>query len=450
MRISPNTIKYNSKEGVVKFRNSILLAMVFYGLASATAMGDLAAQMGAHEWRELTTINVAPVIRGPAGSSNDCIFNYSNNGVWDPGTESFYFAGSDHQISGSGYGKFIKYSAANNTWSELPRPGWFPSLTSTAMHAYDHNAINVASGYFYTLGYCCSPALERYNIKTATWTALASAGYYQGAGGLEHFPELGGLVFALSGTIRFFNESTSAWSTLGSASMGGEHGYAQYNPIHKVVICGGGDGNRSVTRVNASRQVTAMAAAPSDVGQIRPNYGFVTLDPVSGDYLVFGGGIGAGVFYVYDVIANTWTKQSQTVPFLNGDLNSATFLTVAAPVSTYGVVMFVKYVSSTQGKVYLYKHTVSGNVVEGAAGKAGHNIDLKISPNPVQSNFTVNLPANAGQGRISLYTAGGQMVRTFEIKDSQSATAIQGLQHGVYILKVDTRNLKTAKRLVVL
>jgi hypothetical protein len=54
----------------------------------------------------------------------------------------------------------------------------------------------------------------------------------------------------------------------------------EYNPVHRVMIWGGGN--------------------------------IVTVDPVSGDYLVFGSD---GSFYAYDVNADRWTLRPGPVPF---------------------------------------------------------------------------------------------------------------------------------------
>jgi hypothetical protein len=83
----------------------------------------------------------------------------------------------------------------------------------------------------------------------------------------------------------------------------------------------------------------------------------LTVDPVSGAYLVFGAD---GSFYVYDVAADTWTKQSQTnlfAPVLCDGTCDARFVwqVVATPVSTYGVVAFVKF-NFGNSTVYIYKH----------------------------------------------------------------------------------------------
>jgi hypothetical protein len=74
-------------------------------------------------------------------------------------------------------------------------------------------------------------------------------------------------------------------------------------------------------------------------------------DPVSGKFLVFADG---NRFYDYDLATDTWTQKNATsVPpiWKDGDVFDA----VAAPVSTHGVVMLVKY-DFDRSRIFLYKH----------------------------------------------------------------------------------------------
>jgi hypothetical protein len=64
---------------------------------------------------------------------------------------------------------------------------------------------------------------------------------------------------------------------------------------------------------------------------------------------------------VYDVVANEWRQQTGTVPPLfspstgiGGD--SPVALVIAAPISSYGVTVFVKHRPTDYAKVHVYKH----------------------------------------------------------------------------------------------
>jgi len=150
-------------------------------------------------------------------------------------------------------------------------------------------------------------------------------------------------------------------------SDGGHHALqytdeAVWDPGHKVVVFGGGNdskGYRSkdLWKLDASGQVSKLRETPLPIGVTGTIF---TVDPASGKYLVFGR---QGQVYEYDVTADTWTelKGQQPPIFTFGpDLKgSAIFGCVATPVSSHGVVMFVKY-DGDNSKVFLYRHAPAG------------------------------------------------------------------------------------------
>ena len=79
--------------------------------------------------------------------------------------------------------------------------------------------------------------------------------------------------------------------------MGVYHNIAEYSPVHKMVLFGGGNGSSDLYKLDAKGKVTTLKKTPIGVGTMQS---IVTLDPVSGDFLVFGKN---GSFYVYDVAA---------------------------------------------------------------------------------------------------------------------------------------------------
>jgi hypothetical protein len=84
----------------------------------------------------------------------------------------------------------------------------------------------------------------------------------------------------------------------------------------------------------------------------------VTLDPVSGDFLVFGK---RGEFYAYDVVGDTWKLQPGEAPIFAPTrvADNKIWHVTAVPVSTCGVTLFVKYYQADAPRawVYLYKHS---------------------------------------------------------------------------------------------
>jgi hypothetical protein len=436
----------------------IAIAIVLsYGPASATALGDLAASMQAGDWAELSTTNLEPTLSSNSGGATGSYLPYQEDAVWDPNSEQFLFIGSDHQHQ-SGYAQFGAYSAQTNAWRSMPRPSWFHSITASAMHGYDHNAINADKGYHYFMQYCCSPKLRRYDIAAGTWAELAGIGaYYQAAGGLEHFPEKGGLIFAADyggGNVWFYNEATNRWTTLASnLAMGGHHNFAEYNPVHKVMILGGGDGSGAIYKLDTNFNITRMTDAPFS---LRVQQAIVTVDPVTGDYLVFGG---AGLFYTYDVINDKWTRQSGTNPLAQPPLYQSDkpyLVTIASPISSYGVTMFVKHnPMGNQAWVYLYKHSST----TGTAGAAVPDQDVAVNvwPNPFNSTVKIMVRRYAyGVRRVSsqIYNISGKLVKDFTPYASRITpyafnwNASQ-TPPGIYLLKVKLGTRHITKKLFI-
>src|SRR5262249_50356599 len=166
-----------------------------------------------------------------------------------------------------------------------------------------------------------------------------------------------GLVAFLSGHgLYFYDIPKNKWRQL--ATDLGQYAYheiARYNPVHKVIVFGGGNDSKGyvskdLRKLDASGKVTKLREAPIPVGVTATIF---TVDPVSGKYLVFGR---RKQVYVYDVTTDSWTeRKGEEPPILafGPDLKgSAIFGCVAAPVSSHGVVMFVKY-DRDNSKVYL-------------------------------------------------------------------------------------------------
>ena len=204
--------------------------------------------------------------------------------------------------------------------------------------------------------------MQRYDIAAAKWTALprvATQEYLACCVGLAWFPELDGLVWANGGGgkghVFLFTEKDQQWKMLAKdLPMGVYHNFAEYSPVHKVVIFGGGNGSSDLYKLDAAGKVATLKKAPIGIGTMQT---IVTLDPVSGDFLVFGKN---GSFYVYDVVKDEWKLREGKVPIFEPTRvkDNQVWHVTAAPVSTYGVTMFVKYyaVDPPRAWVYLYKH----------------------------------------------------------------------------------------------
>jgi hypothetical protein len=269
------------------------------GLAAAqTAMGARAASMQPGTFATLTTTNIVPPLSQPGAAGG--ILGYAEDCAWDPATRQLFFAGNDHYFGEPL--RFVAYSADTNAWRILPSPPWG---SAEAIHAYDHHAINPATGdVYYRMPGTNLARVYRYRISTGTWTTLPQLSvseYIEYSFGMEYFPELGGLVVANagggSGAVYLFRESTQQWTTLArNLPMGGLSAFAEYDPVHKVMLFGGGSGNRNIYKLDASGTVTSLGLAPIPLGT---QQSIVTVDPVSGNFLVFGTN---GSFYVRSIM----------------------------------------------------------------------------------------------------------------------------------------------------
>jgi hypothetical protein len=204
----------------------------------------------------------------------------------------------------------------------------------------------------------------RYEIAAAKWTELPrldTGEYLACCIGLAWYPELDSLVLANGGGgqghVFLFSEKTQKWTMPArELPMGVYHNFAEYNPVHKVLLLGGGNGSRDLYKLDAEGKVTTLEQAPHGVGVMQS---VVTVDPVGGDYLVFGK---EGTFHSYDVTQDRWTKQPvDDVPLFSPArvADNKIWHVTAAPISTHGVVAFIKYhkADPPPAWVYLYKHS---------------------------------------------------------------------------------------------
>src|SRR3989454_8294191 len=354
---------------------------------SPTALAALAASLPPGTWGELTTNNIAPTLAFTGGASGN-VFGFTENGVWDSGSGQFFYLGGDHSpTTPDNCPRFVSYTESTNTWQILTKPPWFATkcVPLSAMHGYDHTGIDPVHRKLYHRPYT-DMVVRRLDLSTNTWADLPTIPTSVMANndccvGVAWFPERNSLVYAsiesgTNGSVIEYQESTGQWQRLGSSvpnlPMGTHQQFAEYNPRNHVVVFGGGGGSRSLYKLDSAGQVTPLQPAPSALGV---DASIFTVDPASGKYLVFDN---AKQFWVYDVNQDIWDLQHGTPPiFSTPDYDPPVHGTIASPVDTYGVTMFVKCVSS-DCHVYLYKHftditppsvsitsPVSGNVLSG-------------------------------------------------------------------------------------
>jgi len=311
----------------------------------ASPLSDAAQQLSPGSWVELGTQGLSPSFLDPGTGGS--ITYYSDSAAWDPSSRALFFIGAPHYEAA----KFIQYKESTNSWSSLPLTMRIP------IHGYDHNTIDSTGRILYHR-VSGTDETKAYNIDTQQWTQLPdfNSGYVQFAGGLAFFPEFGGsgsLVFAQGGLgeVHRYNVQQGTWTLLRSnLAMGNYHNFAEYNPVRKLVLFGGGEGSRNLYTIDAQGTIVTKSTAPISLGI---HDSVTTVDPISGDYLVFSGSTSS--FYIYDVANDTWSQRAGSFPLFSPANSPAVAGVVAAPIATYGVVMFIKYHPNAT-KVYLYKH----------------------------------------------------------------------------------------------
>lgn len=308
---------------------------------SATPLQDKVATMQPGTWAELKTTGYTTQLISTGAVDN--VLNYADAAVWDPIKREVRFTGGGHQEAA----KMIIYSEATNAWTNATPPQ--QTSGSQSIHGYHHNAIDPATGINY---YRPFYSTQVYKFSAGSWTkATALPGSdndYACCGALNFFPEMGGLVFLAGGAIMTFKNSQ--WNTLKSGlAMGEYHNVAEYNPVYKTIYGGGGNDNRNLYSIDATGKVTTVSNVPVGLGIYSS---VLTVDPVSGELLILGRN---KAIWAYHPGSNAWKSlPAPTVGlFATGD-NPIEF-TVAAPIGTHGVVMFIR-----ENAIFLYKHKPTG------------------------------------------------------------------------------------------
>jgi hypothetical protein len=409
---------------MIKVKWTLFLLAVLTVISFATVMGDLAANMKAGDWKELSTTGLTRQFLETSGynASNHSILQYAAKAQWDDKSGQFLFLGSPHD---NPY-KFIIYSEQTNAWRTGPLPKSCMNMGHNSggclVHSYYYSSKDPAKGLFF---FWTVTSVYAYNISNNSWTSVTPEITSKHYGGLSYFPETNFFVVPQGWRgNQYYDIAAGKWSSLG-ITLDSYHQFSLYNPVHKLVLFGGGNGNTDVFKMDTSGSVSRQSNAPNPIGT---NNGTITVDPVSGMYLVIYQG---STVYEYDPVQDSWKRLSISPPsdFVNTYSPGKGY--VAAPISAYGVIMFLLF---SPPKVYLYKHAASSSILRNP--HASPCPEITAYPNPFSSEMVISLENPGRHADISIFDITGKQVGCFkEIQNSEIKWKSEGLTSGIYFIR---------------
>jgi len=309
----------------------------------ATALGNTAAAMKPGEWKKFETKNFTPALLKSGGKS---ILPYIDSGAWDASTESLHLIGQCHLTPPP---KHISYRAKTNEWIAEKCPDWLAKLKW--FHGYENTAADPVNGLVFHHP-SASTVIWQKEMKTGNWTLLPKVpgGTSRGHGtAIAFFPDLGtkgSIIRFYSGKGQRFDMATQKWSKIAGdfSKAKSYHNVAEYNPKHKTMLFGGGNGSGQLYSLDKTGKVTALKPAPCHIGSSQSH---LAVCPNSGEVLVLHHKKTSG-FHALDISdpKAEWKKLPDP-PIRKGAVGT---------ISNYGVIMHFSF-----GGVYLYKHKSGQN-----------------------------------------------------------------------------------------
>lgn len=355
---------------------------------AGSALKRAADGLGAGEWCKFDSTTAASDITYNNMTTADMTTNstccptwtwtYTDSWPWCPGTSEgngfIKFNGSPH----NGDGAMITYDESTNDWSQIAN--WFSCYNGgigcgTANHGYDQNVMRSSDCRPYYLQQSDPMAFYYYDSSFQQTSGVSGVGNMFGRAVVE-FPELsdagftGGFVVIEDQTgLYYYDPDTDTWSSnQGGINLTNGQFAAQYNPVHQVVWLM--DGHAESTppvnglvhyKLSADGTLTQLTSidGSGDPSSFGVTVNVVAVDGNSGDFIVWDCASG-GNWWSYDIIADSWTSISYSMPPLNFINGCSTGNVAESSITDYGV---VGYMVSTTGDAagpftfYLYKHS---------------------------------------------------------------------------------------------
>jgi len=434
----------------------ILNLALLWNFGFTSALGDLAATMKPGQWMPLNTkVEKNQTLIEFISTPSPTIIRYAGNAGWDPNSREFLFLGTPHWEAKKGW-KLIRYNDETNTWTSGPLPPGCIGNGTCIGHGYDHNTVDPVNGDLYHRRHNGSD-VYKYDILTDKWVEIPNMPARSTCcGALSYFPELEGLVYVGGNNLFYYSKQLDKWEVLSSpAGLRSYHNVSEYNPVHQVVLFGGGNGVYDLYLLDQNKKITKIKNSPITLRCTQANH--LTLDPVSGKFIAIDLSNGGGRrMWEMDLATDSaWHSLPITAPF-GGP-------TISAPVSNYGVTMFLNENGSKTG-TYLYKHSVSVVATEKSSKITTPGVSLQLLPNPFSSGtknrikFIVSNLKNASPLDefldLRIYNTQGKLVKKLKTKNHKKEASFfwspQNLPGGLYFVKVRAGKEVITKRLIYL
>ena len=326
------------------------------------------------------------------------ILEFNDKQPWNPITKQIMYFGFSHPSSGSpncgNIHGLVVFDDASSTLSatDLLGAGYCTAFNEgTAIHAYEHNSIDLATGNLFHATYGPAPSgtgmielpngasptnpasyvlLPHWNVAGENGSNGNCYGQTNNAGkGSAYFPDRNSII-VVDGQwgvheLPFSGSNTNgtpatAWTVIANTAasncgaattltgLGIQPNLAQYSPLCHCVWVGGGNGSTATYEYFANGTWSSLITAPFNMAPGN-NVAIVALDPNSGRFVLTNCNSGGnGEMWSFDPQTKISTDLGIQAPgpIWNGTDCSES---VATSISTYGIIVYTVANSSPSG-----------------------------------------------------------------------------------------------------